>query len=451
MTMDRDSSDGFAQLSEIWSDDQTDDDRATKHVDPRSRRTWRILLLVVAIIITAVLAAGGGYVAWALNAPLGAPVIAIQQPEAIEPNAASIALPTEGAWAISVAGADEYLGADASGVWATGGTNEPRPIASISKLITALVVLDANPLAGVDDPGPTITFDKADHDLYDDYYVLGATIAEMPTGSSMSLHDALSTMLVPSASNYADAVSTWAFGSQSGFRAAAQNWLDAHGLTGTTILEPTGIDARNASTPTDLLALGKIAAANPVIAQITAMRSISLPGPGSMSNTNNLLGTNGITGLKTGNLGEGNYALLYTASLDVGTATPLQVTSIVLGGFSRQSVNASVIATLDSIRSGFREVPVIRAGSELGTLTTPWGDTAKVVVPKGASIFTWSDTPITATMDTTTPVTYTDGEQVGTITWTTGINTTTAVLQIEGNIEPPTEWWRLTNPDKLGG
>ncbi|WP_299016513.1 hypothetical protein [uncultured Caulobacter sp.] len=64
-------------------------------------------------------------------------------------------------------------------------------MASVSKIITALVVLEKYPLADASDPGPTITFSKADHDLYDQYYVRGATIAAMPTGTRMSLHDAL--------------------------------------------------------------------------------------------------------------------------------------------------------------------------------------------------------------------------------------------------------------------
>ena len=115
-------------------------------------------------------------------------------------------MPAEDPAAISVTGAEQYLGAE--GIHLTSGPDDPRPIASTSKLITALVVLDAHPLADADDPGPTITFGKADHDLYDKYYVLGAAIVEMPTGSSMSLHDALATMLIPSASNYAEAVST---------------------------------------------------------------------------------------------------------------------------------------------------------------------------------------------------------------------------------------------------
>ena len=116
---------------------------------------------------------------------------------------------------ISVSGAEEYLPPEASGNWMASGGGEPRSIASITKLITAMVILSVKPLAGADDPGPDITFSKADHALYDKYYVLGATIAPMPAGITMSEHQALEAMLIPSASNYAEAMATWAFGSQS--------------------------------------------------------------------------------------------------------------------------------------------------------------------------------------------------------------------------------------------
>ncbi|WP_308289147.1 D-alanyl-D-alanine carboxypeptidase family protein [Microbacterium trichothecenolyticum] len=415
------------------------------------RRRRRIGLIVTAIVLFVLVAVPGGYVWWALTAPVSAPVVETHEPPVTVPAAAAVALPSTGASAIAVAGGDEYLGADASGIWATSGTGEPRSIASITKVITALVILDRHPLADASDPGPTITFSKADHDLYDQYYVRGATIAAMPTGSSMSLHDAIATMLIPSASNYAEAVSTWAFGSQGAFRGAAQRWLAANGLTGTTLVEPTGLDARNTSTPADLIALGKIAAANPTIASIAATPSLSLPGPGRMANTNDLLGSNGITGLKTGNLGEGTYNLLFTASVPVGTAEPLSVTGVVLGGYTRANVNHDVMALIDSIRAGFHEVPVAERDQRVGTITTPWGSSAQIVVSDYVTIFTWSDTPITVEMTTTTPETYTDGEVIGTLTWTAGPNTVTSPIEIDGDIVPPTESWRLMNPGALGG
>jgi D-alanyl-D-alanine carboxypeptidase (penicillin-binding protein 5/6) len=351
---------------------------------------------------------------------------------------------------MSISGAGAYFDAAPRRTPLTSGSRDPRPIASISKLVTALVVLEARPLADADDPGPTITFGKADHDLYDKYYVMGAAIAAMPIGSSMSLHDALATMLIPSACNYAEALSTWAYGSQGAFLAATRNWLAAHGLTGTTIVEPTGLSRSNVSTPADLLEIGRLAAANPAIAQIAATSSLALPGPGAMYNTNDLLGRDGITGLKTGNLGQGSFSLLYTADLEVGIDEPLRIIGVIVGGDSRGSVDASVLALLDSIRSGFHEVPLAQAGQEVGAYSTPWGSTARLVVRDDASILTWSDTPIAVTMETTTPAAYAGGEVVGTITWHAGPSTTTSEVVLEGGILPPTEWWRLTHPSELG-
>ena len=95
---------------------------------------------------------------------------------------------------------------------------------------------------------------------------------------------------------------------------------------------------------------------------------------------------------------------------------------VALGGATRESVNGDVVRTLDSIRAGFQRVPLVSQGLEVGPYSTPWGSTARVIVAGDASIFTWSDTPITVTMQTTTPKTYEDGEVVGTVTWTAGPN-----------------------------
>jgi D-alanyl-D-alanine carboxypeptidase (penicillin-binding protein 5/6) len=443
--------DEFAGLMELLRDEHEFPARGGG-IDPAIRRRRRRRgLLVTAIVVGTVLAATGGYTGWALNAPINAPDVKTQVPEVSSPAAAPIALPAEGASAISISGADGYLGADAAGVWKSSGGEAPRPIASISKLITALVVLHAKPLKSATDPGPRITFDKAAHELYDKYYVMGATIAPMPTGSSMSERDALATTLIPSAANYAEAVADWAFGSPGGYVSAARKWLAANGLTGTTIVEPTGMSSRNVSTPGDLLTLGRLAAADPAIASITSTASLTLPGPGTMSNTNDLLGTDGITGLKTGNLGAGSHNLLYTASLDVGAGKPLRVTGVVLGGQSHESVDHDVRSLLDSIRKGFHDVPLATQGDSVGTYSTLWGSTAAMVIGEDASIFTWSDTPIVVTMKTTTPTSYQDGAVVGSVTWKAGATATTVPLKIRGSIAPPTAWWRLTHPLDLGG
>ena len=456
MTTDQQAPDEFADLTELMRDEMPEPDAvAQAEVRAARRRRRRRALLITVAIIAVLLLAAGGYTGWALNAPLAAPVETSQTPGVTPAPAAALAVPSAAASAISVSGGDEYLGPGASGIWSTTGTDEPRPLASLTKLITAMVILDAKPLAHATDPGPTLTFSEADNDLYDKYYVMGATIAAMPTGSRMTERQALATMLVPSASNYAEAVSTWAFGSQGRFLEAARAWLAARGLTGTTIVEPTGMSARNTSTLTDLVAIGKLASADPVISLIAATPSLSFDGYDRMFNTNALLGTGGITGLKTGNLGPGTHNLLYSALVDVevepGIAERLSVIGVVLGGASRESVNADVLAQLDSIRTGFHDVPLAARGQQVGSFSTAWGGTADLVLARDASIFTWSDTAITVEMDTTAPESYADGEVAGSITWTAGPHTETVDIIVKGDIEPPTDWWRLTHPAELGG
>jgi D-alanyl-D-alanine carboxypeptidase (penicillin-binding protein 5/6) len=129
----------------------------------RRRRNRRIGALISTFVILALVATSATLT---LTAPVGAAADSIERPVVTVPAATTIALPQVGEAAVSVSGADDYLGASADGILAESGGDGALPMASISKLVTALVVLNSRPL-GASGTGPTITFDKADHDLYD--------------------------------------------------------------------------------------------------------------------------------------------------------------------------------------------------------------------------------------------------------------------------------------------
>ena len=414
--------------------------------DPRRRRTRGIIAAVVTVLV---IVAVGAYSALALLAPLAPASATAAEPSVEVPGAVELRIPYTGSSAVSVSGASDFPATEGvDGILATGGDQGARPIASITKLVSALVILNAHPLAAGED-GPTLTFSKADADLYDEYYVMGASIQPMKAGSRMTLHDALEMMLVASATNYADAVSGWALGSQGSFRAATQEWLAANGLANTTIVEPTGVDAANTSTPADLIALGRIALANPVIAEIVQNLRLDVAGMDPVPNTNPLLGQYGVTGLKTGTTEEAGACLLYSARRDVGPGTSITVVGAVLGGGTRNSVGGEVVSLLDSITEGFHLLRVVQDEEALGTYTTPWGDEATVVAAEGASLLTWSDTPVTASVDLKTITTAGDGEEVGTATFVAGSQTVTVPLVLDGTIGEPDAWWRLTHPAEL--
>ena len=408
----------------------------------RRRIAWLVVLLVI-------VAAIGTYLPLALLAPLGHATLAASQPSFTQPAAVVLTLPSVGQSAVSVTGAEQFVGTvGTNGILASSGGAGPLPIASISKLITALVVLDAKPLTGTD-PGPTLTFSKADHDLYDQYYVLGASIEPMKTGSTLSEHDALALMLVASACNYADAVSTWAFGSRARYLSAVKSWLATHGLTKTTIVEPTGIDPRNVSTPADLIAIGKLAMMNPAVAAIVGSRGIAVPGVGSLSNNNISLGSEGINGIKTGTLDTVGSSLLFSATADVGLAKPITIVGVILGGESRESVDRAAQLMVRSIRSGFHTVQLVGDGTVVGRYSTPWKNGARVVTGSRASVLTWSDAPITSKMTIKPVTTATDGSPVGSLDFMVGGAPIAVPLVLDGLISGPDGWWRLTHPSEL--
>lgn len=403
------------------------------------------------MVVLVVLAAIGTYVPLTLLAPVDAATASTISHTVASPTTAAITLPHGAESAASITGGADFEKLTGSKeLLPTSGPNNPLPIASISKLITALVILDAKPLAA-GQPGPSIVFSKDDSKLYDKYYVLDASVAKMDAGSVLSEHDALEVMLVASACNYAEALSTWAFGSQAAFVSATKAWLSAHGLHGTRMVESTGLDPKNVSTPSDLIAIGKMTLANPVLATIVASPSVSVRGVGSLMNTNELLGRDGVTGIKTGTLADAGACLLFSAVIPVKGLTPLTLVGVVLGSGTHDEINTDVGGFIRTIGGGFHTVKLTSAGDDYGAYTTPWGSHAKVVAGTSASVLVWSNAKVTSTVTMRTVTTAKSGATVGSVTFTAGKSTVTVPLVLTGSIVPPTSWWKLTHPSELLG
>ena len=390
----------------------------------------------------ALLLGGGIYVPTALLAPL-APVTA--QPM---PYTAPVAAEPTLDWPGYAAGA---IGAvDVPGTLASNGSADPHPIASISKIITALMVLDEKPLAeGV--PGPDITFTPADAALYDSYLARQGTVKPVHAGLVLSELELLQVVLVSSANNYAESLATWAFGSPEAFAAAAKDWLAAHSLTGTTLLEPTGMDPGNTSTAPDLVAIGKLAITNPVLASIVSTKSVTIPAVGTLTNTNKLLGIDGVDGIKTGTLPAAGACLLFAAEIPVGSHSTT-VVGVVLGGENHHALDAAVRDLLDSVSDGFHELTLVHAGEVFARYESPWTTSGSDAVARSdETVVVWGGTPVGATVHTDALRSAESGADVGAVTFTVGSRKIRVPLVLDRGIDDPGPWWRLMNPSVLHG
>ncbi|TFC55686.1 MULTISPECIES: D-alanyl-D-alanine carboxypeptidase family protein [unclassified Cryobacterium] len=389
--------------------------------------------------VLAVILAFGAYLTSTGLAPVSSTAATLTEPPALSQAAVEPTWPGQGAGAIGAVGFDGVLGST--------GDQASMPIASITKMVTALVILQAKPLTG-DEPGPDITFTDDDVDIYYDAIAENGSVAPVSAGQVLSQREAFETMLIPSANNYSVSLAVWAFGSVDAYLVAAADYLAANGLTGTVVADTSGISAQSVSSPADLVAIGKLVMADPALASIVAMPSAVIPTVGTVTNTNKLLGVDGVDGIKTGTTDEAGACLLFAVDVPVGD-TSVTLVGVVLGGDTHSELNESILSLIESVSPGFRTVTLVEAGTPFGTYTTPWGQSAQAVAETSESAVVWSDTPIESTVDVA-PVTLGEkGDSVGSVDVTVGTNTVSVPLVLDQTITDPGPFWRWTNPGEI--
>jgi D-alanyl-D-alanine carboxypeptidase (penicillin-binding protein 5/6) len=176
---------------------------------------------------------------------------------------------------------------------------EPVPIASLAKVMTAYVVLKHHPLSA-GDAGPR--FAIAQDDVVDTEARRhgGQSIVAVRAGEQLTERDALMAILLPSANNVAVLVARQVSGSVASFVAEMNDTARALGMSHTTYTDPSGYDDGTVSTALDQLRLAQVVARNETLAAMMATRSHRLPVAGEVTNTNALLGHDGFVGMKTG-------------------------------------------------------------------------------------------------------------------------------------------------------
>jgi D-alanyl-D-alanine carboxypeptidase (penicillin-binding protein 5/6) len=385
------------------------------------------------------------YLPLTLLAPLEPAVarISAEEPAATPPVA--LDWPGYGRGAIGLLDDDEVL--------ASYGGDEPRPIASITKIVTALVVLDKHPLA-VGEAGPAVQMGAADVALRSHYFnEYRAKVFPVWAGLTFTERELLDLALIESAANYAGSLAAWAFGSDAEFATAARAWLDSHGLTDISIVEPTGLDPANSATPSALLELGRIALAHPVVAEIVGTQELTVHDVGLLENTNELLGLSGVTGIKTGTLDVYGSNLLFSANVPTADGGQITVVGVVLGGPGPKHdiLDADVTELLASIQSTFHVVSLTDAGETFAGYDTEWGQTSTAVAETAASVVVWGDTPVEMRVNAESVGTGKAGGDVGEVVFTAGEQTVTVQLALSGTIEDPGPWWRLGHPGLIFG
>ncbi|MEU7292279.1 serine hydrolase [Streptomyces exfoliatus] len=341
----------------------------------RRVRIWTPLVLLVLIVFAIV----------QMVRPLPAPVLTLSAAPTFtfEGGELKLPFPTEGQGAVEVEGV---------GSMGTYGAQKPAPIASVTKTMTAYVILRDHPIKG-SQKGPEIEIDakaeeqgKAEHE----------STAAVQAGQTYSQKELLQLLMIPSANNVARLLARWDAGSEAAFvdkmNAAAKDL----GMTQSTYTDPSGLLDSTVSTPRDQLKLAKAVMQYDVFREIVNMPNVTVDGiPGRIENNNNILLQPGVSGIKTGSSTPAGGNLLWSANTIVDGENR-RILGIVMGAKDAADLGKKLQLAIDNslkvIQQAQKDVTsaaVVRKGQVLGYIDDGLGGRTPVVATKELKAIGW--------------------------------------------------------------
>jgi serine-type D-Ala-D-Ala carboxypeptidase (penicillin-binding protein 5/6) len=200
---------------------------------------------------------------------------------------------------------------------------QPVPIASLAKVMTAYLTLERYPLSGAQD-GFTFTVTEAQAQVE----AQGQSVVAVRAGEQLTERQLLEALLIPSGNNIARMLAAQVAGSDTRFIAEMNAEARALGMDHTFYTDPSGFDPGTVSTAADELRVFQRAMRFPVFRQIVSMASVTLPVAGTLTNFNPLI-AEGYAG-KTGSDSAAGGCLAFFTHMTVG-GHGLTAVGVVLG------------------------------------------------------------------------------------------------------------------------
>jgi D-alanyl-D-alanine carboxypeptidase (penicillin-binding protein 5/6) len=318
---------------------------------PHRRRRWILIGLAVVLV-----AGTATFVTVQMRRPDAVPMVVTVQPpvDAVPADSVTLPWPTRGEGAVAI---------PSLAVETASASEVPVPVASLTKLMTAYVVLRDHPLIpGEQGPSVTVTPIDAFEDLIDSQ--VGNTNVQVAVGETLSESQLLGGLLVHSADNFADILAQWDAGSAEDFVEKMNEAAAGLGMTQTHFADASGVSDGSMSTAADILKVAEVDLRNPVVAGFAAMPSVTLPVAGKVSSYTPLLGADGVIGMKSGYTSAAGGCDVMAVTRTVGGKPVVLLAAVTgqVGSGVLLQAGLHALALINTVAAQMRSVPVTRAG-----------------------------------------------------------------------------------------
>ncbi|MEU7718385.1 D-alanyl-D-alanine carboxypeptidase [Streptomyces tibetensis] len=314
------------------------------------------------------------------------------------------------------------------GTFGSSGEQKPVPIASVAKVMTAYLILREHPLKS-GEKGPKIDIDQAAQDQSD---AGQESTVDVTKGDSITEREALESILIASANNIARLLARWDAGSEKAFVQKMNTAAKDLGMKNTTYTDPSGLNNTTVSTAVDQVKLAKAAMQQPAFREVAAMMSYVDYKGTKHDNWNRLVGSNNVTGIKTGTTTSALGNLVFAAKKDVDGETHRIIGAVVrqpAGGPDNTILGAALYEGDKLIRAAqgaLEPATILKKGDVVGYADDGLGGRTPVAVTEDVTAVGWAGLSVKLTFaGDDLPHTAKAGTKVGTLT--VGDGTTSAV------------------------
>ncbi len=305
----------------------------------------------------------------------------------------ALPIPSTGQSAVFVQGVG-LLGASADELSA--------PMASVTKVMTAVIVLEDHPLGH--GSGPTFTMTAADHAAWVRDVENGDSSLEVVAGERLTERQLLEGLMIPSACNIADYLARWDAGSIDAFVRKMNAMAAVLGLKHTHYADASGLSPDSRSTAIDQAILGAYAISVQGMISVEDHPTMNFP-TGPVSGYNPALGQDGVIGLKSGFTDAAQICLVTAARRTVGGHGVLIVSST-LGQPSSLEWAADIdLQLLHAATSDLRSRPLLRAYQPVARVVAGWSrERPSAVVTVPVAVVGWAGLVVHTVVKASIPV-----------------------------------------------
>ncbi|MFG3225885.1 serine hydrolase [Kitasatospora sp. NPDC048194] len=353
--------------------------------------------------------------------------------------------PLDLAWPAKGQSAAEVVGVGSLG---SSGQETPAPIASVTKVMNAYLILQKFPLKK-GESGPKITVDKQAAQESGNSDESRVTLTE---NQVLTEYQALELLMLPSANNVARLLARFHSGSEDAFVKQMNDTAAKFGMTNTVYADPAGFSSDTKSTAKDQLKLAEQVMQDEIFRQIVSTPDTTFNNT-KILNTNNLINPKtGVIGVKTGSSTPAGGCLMWAAYKEIGGVRRLilgvtlgqQATSPKDGDGILPTVLKVSAKQIQAAQNGLTGQTLVKKGDVVGSVDDGLGGSVPVVATKDLVVAGFPGVSGTVTLDPAKIGHHEKaGKEVGTLRVGSGADKVEVPVALQSDLDPPSIQSRL--------